>query len=387
MPTPNFLESLVNRSGINYLAAGLEKAGVDPRDMAAGMSTAPSQMAARVGANFLPFPVGDAVGAGMDAHMYLTDPSSRTWGNALLSALGVLPFVPGMTVYHGSPHKFDKFDSSKIGTGEGAQAYGHGLYFAEDPKVAGQYQRQVSSDVFRVADGELFDPSKLEHLNVRNAARTGDLDSAIKRAQELARSNSPVADLAARDLQTLQSLKVRGGITPEKGSLYHVDIPDEQINKMLDWDKPLSEQPESVRKVLADNWLAHPDDHANMTGRQIYEAVTKQFEASDAAWESLGKTPHDVTNIQHAASEYLKKLGIPGIRYLDAGSRPYNKAELVSAPTATDARRIAEQFKAKGYENVRVFDDYGAWFAEGTPRGTRNFVVFDDSIVKILNRE
>ena len=29
-------------------------------------------------------------------------------------------------VFHGSPHKFDKFDFSKIGTGEGAQAYGHG---------------------------------------------------------------------------------------------------------------------------------------------------------------------------------------------------------------------------------------------------------------------
>jgi len=34
----------------------------------------------------------------------------------------------GAIVYHGSPHKFDKFDSSKIGTGEGAQAYGNGLY-------------------------------------------------------------------------------------------------------------------------------------------------------------------------------------------------------------------------------------------------------------------
>ena len=41
------------------------------------------------------------------------------------------------TVWHGSPHKFDKFDSSKIGTGEGTQAYGHGLYLADAPEVAG----------------------------------------------------------------------------------------------------------------------------------------------------------------------------------------------------------------------------------------------------------
>ena len=32
--------------------------------------------------------------------------------------------------YHGSPHKFDIFDSSKLGTGVGAQNFGHGLYFA-----------------------------------------------------------------------------------------------------------------------------------------------------------------------------------------------------------------------------------------------------------------
>ena len=42
----------------------------------------------------------------------------------------------GMTVYHGSPYKFKSFDPNKIGTGEGAQAYGHGLYVAENPKVA-----------------------------------------------------------------------------------------------------------------------------------------------------------------------------------------------------------------------------------------------------------
>ena len=38
----------------------------------------------------------------------------------------------GIKAYHGSPHDFDRFDLSKIGTGEGAQAYGHGLYFAEN---------------------------------------------------------------------------------------------------------------------------------------------------------------------------------------------------------------------------------------------------------------
>jgi len=49
----------------------------------------------------------------------------------------------GMTVYHGSPYKFSAFDPKKIGTGEGAQAFGHGLYVAENPAIAKQYQKNV----------------------------------------------------------------------------------------------------------------------------------------------------------------------------------------------------------------------------------------------------
>ena len=56
--------------------------------------------------------------------------------SAAAAALTAQERPKGIKAYHGSPHDFDKFDLSKIGTGEGAQAYGHGLYFAESPKVA-----------------------------------------------------------------------------------------------------------------------------------------------------------------------------------------------------------------------------------------------------------
>lgn len=66
------------------------------------------------------------------------DQAQNLFGNGLM----------GMTVYHGSPHSFSAFDASKIGTGEGAQAYGHGLYFAENPKVAKTYgEKQYSVDL------------------------------------------------------------------------------------------------------------------------------------------------------------------------------------------------------------------------------------------------
>ena len=52
---------------------------------------------------------------------------------------------PGITAYHGSPHDFEQFDMSKIGTGEGAQAYGHGLYFAEAEPVAMEYRDKLTT--------------------------------------------------------------------------------------------------------------------------------------------------------------------------------------------------------------------------------------------------
>src|SRR5262245_56435755 len=50
----------------------------------------------------------------------------------------------GLKAYHGSPHDFERFSLSHVGTGEGAQAYGHGLYFAENPDVAAHYRSKLS---------------------------------------------------------------------------------------------------------------------------------------------------------------------------------------------------------------------------------------------------
>jgi hypothetical protein len=52
-------------------------------------------------------------------------------------------YTPGMIVYHGSPHVFERFDLRKIGTGEGAQSYGSGMYVAQNPKVAEDYAKNI----------------------------------------------------------------------------------------------------------------------------------------------------------------------------------------------------------------------------------------------------
>ena len=220
----------------------------------------------------------------------------------------------GAIVYHGTPHKFDKFDSSKIGTGEGAQAYGHGLYLAESRDVAGQYQKTLSSDGFLVGD-RVFDPSTLRHMNVRSVARKGDIDAAIAKAQEVASSDSPVSALAAQDLADLQEIKRAGGLMPNEGNLYSVDLPDDQIAKMLDWDKPLSQQSKEVQAAIAKTKAMLPPNAIDDLGGDLSLMYGPDVMPQDFlnTWESLGQT--------NGAEMALKQLGIPGVRYLDGGSR------------------------------------------------------------------
>jgi hypothetical protein len=180
--------------------------------------------------------------------------------------------VLSANVYHGSPHLFDKFDMGKVGAGQGAQSYGHGLYFADSPEVAKTYQKE-------------FVPL----------------------------------------IPFLKGLKQGKNLKDElpAGNLYKVDLPDEQIGKMLDWDKPMSQQPESVKMALRESGMARDIDKINTPASEYFKTSG---------------------GIDSAVAAELRKLGIPGIRYLDQGSRAGGK-------------------------------------------GTSNYVVFDDSIPKIIGRE
>jgi hypothetical protein len=239
-------------------------------------------------------------------------------------ALGAGP----IRAYHGSPHDFDRFDLSKIGTGEGAQAYGHGLYFAEKEGVARGYRDTLSGDVLATPKGRLFDPqTELEHLNVRSRAHSNgsNLDATIELAQRMAAGDAPSAVMAQRDLAKLLELKAEGGVTRHKGKMYEVNINADPAH-FLDWDKPLAADHailenvrDNAKRVLEnasfggtrnaakDAFLAA--NSGNMTGEGAYRALA-------LGNSKLGNLPSP-----SAASRALNEAGIPGIKYLDQGSR------------------------------------------------------------------
>jgi hypothetical protein len=219
----------------------------------------------------------------------------------------------GAIVYHGSPHKFDKFDASKIGTGEGAQAYGHGLYFAENPDVARSYATALT--------------------DANTGGRVGTNNTSLV-ARNSGASVQEVLDAKYAELERLKKMAAEGhkyaagwmkGVEQQiadirgKANVYKVDLPDSAIARMLDWDKPLSQQPDAVRKVL---------EREAATSPELARALAKDYKGS-VAYIRLGGEFGDMAaplgQITKAnpqgTSRYLSERGIPGVRYLDGGSR------------------------------------------------------------------
>jgi hypothetical protein len=244
--------------------------------------------------------------------------------------------VSQLDVWHGSPYKFDQFDASKIGTGEGAQAYGHGLYLAENPNVAEQYRESLTNLYGTPTKIDGGGKSVEIPLWLANKIKQGgSVDTAIsewtQRAAEqralMKTSQQPwIAEGNAvrfeEELKNLQAIKAAGGgKVSDAGALYKVDLPDAQIAKILDWDKPMSEgqmislydkmqqgRLSSFAKPFQDNfYLRMEKGNVAPDGQDLFMELSKE----------LGG--------QKYVSDALRDLGIPGIRYLDGGSRAGGK--------------------------------------------------------------
>jgi hypothetical protein len=238
--------------------------------------------------------------------------------SGLLGAMAVLPAAKpaalaakaatqeaarGIRAYHGSPYDFERFDPSKIGTGEGKQVFGRGFNFSENEKVAQKYRDQLSSGTYKTGSGDVLDPSMLGHMNVRNAGYKS-IDDAIERAFMLLQTQPENKDLITRDLNRLIAAKEAGAV-PNKGSMYEVNI-NAKPEQFLDWNKPVAEQ-----KGFLD--LLNPDPNVQ---RAILDKVLgSQKGSGEEYYKALGGE----RNSQNVAQS-LSQRGVPGIKYLGQAS-------------------------------------------------------------------
>lgn len=281
--------------------------------------------------------------------------------------------------FHGSPFRFDKFSLDHLGKGEGAQAYGWGLYFSGDKSVAEWYRKTLAGrnagnsltdemsallvdgkpliDSFKIeSDRELADFAKASNTQgalayvEKRAARWADLAN-----DDSYEFKSYAADKAVEWQGLERALQAGGSLTHKStGQLYEVHIPED--SEYLHWDKPLSEQSSILDKLFeysqSSNFGNHQLDNAlstileamdkgqeaKLTGRDFYDKL-KYAGDTRSYWDTR---PYDSSAAAEAASKYLNSIGVQGIKYLDGSSR-------------------------------------------GAGEGSHNYVIFDDKAVNIVD--
>lgn len=247
--------------------------------------------------------------------------------------------------YHGSPKVFDKFKwSDEIrGTGEGAQAFGDGLYFAGKKAVAEHYRDTLSSgasllgpaktDAERAVLDVLKDFLKVvggrdDVVNMRVAVKENyyaylDRDE----TRDLIDEGGEPLDYPAAFEKMVNDGRI---VDATGGRLYKVDIPGD--DELLNWDARLYDQPAILEKIdaaLAKMGMSRDEiedtidqDPRVATGAQFYKALAEVL--GDTAPEGLLVYKVDPTRRlpnEVAASRFLRDAGIPGHRFLDGQSR------------------------------------------------------------------
>jgi len=238
-----------------------------------------------------------------------------------------------LIAYHGSPNKFDKFSKDYIGTGEGAQAHGWGLYFAEEKKVAEGYRSKlikgyydadeipitlvVDGVTYYTDDGMWENKTSKEWVEMESAQEIfltklaqneGNLQYTIKEldAERAAFNEDETKGYTDNELEeAYQMAKVAKDVSYSRevseGSLHTVDIPE--VNVMLDEEKRFNEQPEVVREAIMSIFDGNENPHYS----DVFDGRTKG--------ETIYEIISDTVGGDKEASETLNSLGVKGITY------------------------------------------------------------------------
>ena len=247
----------------------------------------------------------------------------------------------GIDAYHGSPHDFDEFNIAQLGTGEGVQAYGHGLYFAGNEGIAKHYRDALSGRQYRMRGSsdeaaskfgrdvvDIFEDangSRGELTNtlgrLQNNVVKGLQDAGVNSVDKLDNTFNPlfVDDIRRTHdrAQRLASFLRSEYAQPDKGHMYKVKL-NVQPHELLDWDAPLSEQHPNIQRI------AREADISKAVGptRGVLQAWR---EGRDVGVEATGKDLHKALSgygeHNKDAADYLQSQGLKGIKYRDAGSR------------------------------------------------------------------
>ena len=266
------------------------------------------------------------------------DPATAVQAVAPL-AMALMPGRGPMRAYHGSPHTFERFDITKLGSGEGNQTYGHGLYFAQEPKIASYYRKQLAGK----EAPSMFDEA------YNNAWKAIDRSGFKMAGNVLADIRANPFDWEQRfGIDPIKNAKVYNAVEDylrsRPGRMYEVNI--DQPETFLNREIPISEQTPEVQAAVKRLGFDYPHLYS---GEDIY-GIT-----------------HGKRILENQA---------------DIANRPLS-AELVSP-----AAQAAQDLRDAGIQGVTYYDQFSRnrFQTPGEPPPTSNIVVFNDKLIDILRK-
>ena len=350
--------------------------------------------------------------------------AAREIGSSVMMAIPFVRKVPGIKAFHGSPHDFDEFSMDAIGTGEGAQAYGHGLYVADSEDVAKAYRDDLTAN-----RAEFVDPTLAKNYEIGKSAgdskyyfydrKSGYLDTEL-----------PAFRTEAEAEQFLQEGKLTGdmGFSRVRNNLqqqlqdsgYDFSVAEEAADRVA-----LGILEGGDRKSYA-NFLRNNADVVDEEGNVISAEVRQAtIDALDRAEEievirpkgrmyevEIDATPDELLDYdialrdQPKAELAFKSIAFDEVQRLDDPllnellKRPEdmtydNLGPLFETSKGGQAyKTFAETNAAKGRENLskklREKGIKGIRYKDGFSRnkdgGSYNYVIFDDRLISIAKK-
>lgn len=315
--------------------------------------------------------------------------------------------------FHGTPHKIpDKFDVAKVGSGEGANAYGWGLYFAEERQVAKTYTKATPSqyrEKLRFFRGEELKPGTPGYhaaslidggrsiKTVRNEVKRWIRETPQERTKEREHF-----DQVLNYLNNAESKRDFKKADP-KGNLYEVTI-NIQPSELLLWDEPLEQQPQIVKEYMREHIFKKLKRPASMSlangiikraiqmdssgspestaimidNNKTLAAQAKHYLRTQMSQEKVEQFLEDGDSIGF----YIVNQYLDYVYYLtnnDVGEWLYGKLkEQEGTP-----QKASLFLLSLGIKGIRYNDGFSRHSEKDIDKTTFNYVIFDQSLIHI----
>lgn len=227
--------------------------------------------------------------------------------------------------WHGSPHDFDTFDLGAIGTGEGNQAHGWGLYFAKNREVAQAYKDVLGIDSVEIISGdtkyrlnddiEWYDNKTKSIIDAENPlsmalttlSEEGESTKAIKNLTDFIKSKKDnksdyVVAQVKRAEQAIQILKDNHFDTHQWNTMFEVDIPENEY--LLNEQENIEKQSPIVKKAvskISNELNSSVLNNSNLSGKEFYKLLSKELGGDRLASKSLNE--HGIKGITYEGVE------------------------------------------------------------------------------------